>query len=675
MNLRKIIVTRVALGLSGLSAVAIFFFLTSPSSQPKMPALGLLPPAKKLGTQGELTPDKISALLNESSFQPISSSTSVVQEPDLPAGVSLPNDVDILGYGNSKFLVDTKWATIRFVGDSPAGAGLTGAELNRAQMDALGSVRDTIPVVTTAQTITEMMEQYFAPLLRTLPRGDDILARIKVQGAYFSPRSAFANNPDSERDNAFIMGVQSLYIYPNSCFDKTSADICSPVGYTAGHDPTIIGHELSHVIFNHLRDERSLEGWQWFAVNEGYADFFSASYFGDPILGRIWRVTRPSGARYLRRLLDTPTTNDAKALEEGHSFGSVWSSALWRSRNQIAQTFKVKTFEFDRVALMSIHFLGESTKTKLGDAAAAMLKAADVLGYSAWKNVLLEEFKKSEVELARGSKISAATGETIETQQGGVKCGQISTLPHQQPKPASKTNQTSVFWLFLTTPLFIYRLFPRRLRLRRFQKFLLLAIATLPLNGCQLSSLWQSSESKPGGLAIVYQCNLSNLRDGTPVLPSQRSVTFTFSDSAPADSRSEQIFVGDERFENGESSLLLIVDKSNMRIDQFRKRDGSLFQINLGQKYFSSEDALAVQNMRLATIIIEGAARAWQKERNQNNSSSSSTTRSAVRFDVTGTPAVATVQQDIIGARGFGPLANEITLNGVSLCTYQKTTR
>ncbi|MFZ9518950.1 MAG: hypothetical protein ACO3A4_00580 [Silvanigrellaceae bacterium] len=658
-GLTKKIAARGAIGFAALVLVATGFLIWAPSSQnQKMPAMVILPPAKKLGTQGELSSDKISALLAEVNLVPRSSNTTPVDEPDVPVGISLPPDADVLGFGSSKFLLDTRWATVRYIGDSPAGAGLSGNELNRAQIEALGRDNDSIPVTTTAQTINEMMEQYFAPLLRSLPRGEEILSKVKVQAAYFAPRSPSINGGEVERDNAFVVGVQSLYIHPNSCFDKTSAAVCNPPGYSAGHDPTIIGHELSHIIFNHVRDERSLEGWQWFAVNEGYADYFSASWFGDPVLGRVWRVTRPSGARYLRRLLDTPTTNDAKVLEEGHAFGQVWSSALWRSRNRIVSGFKAKTFDFDRVVLMSINFLGESTKTKLGDAAAAVLKATDVLGVSQWKSILIEEFKKSEVELARGQKIAAATGETIEVQQGGVKCGQI-----QNSKKSH--GSTSALAGLLLLPLLL-QVFAKLLR--RFRRPLLVALL-FSMQACQLSSLWKSEEAKPGGLAIVYQCNLANLRDGTPLIPTQRPMTLTFSDAAPTDARAEQIFVGDERFENAESSLLLIIDKSNMRIDQVRRRDGSLFQMQLGQKYLNAEDAIAVQNMRLATIIIEGAGRAWKEKSNQNPA------RNAVSFDVTGSAATATVRNDVTGARGFGPLANDVSISGNPLCTYEKTVK
>lgn len=668
MNIRKMIMTRVAISLSGLGLVAAALIAVTSGHQPKMSAISLLPPAKKLGTQGELTPEKIAALISESKLQPISDPKSPVTEPELPAGIAAPADADALGFGQSKFIVDSKWATVRYIGEDPAGAGLTGNDLNVAQLQALGSIGDTVPITTTVQTINEMMDTYFAPLINSIPRSDEILSKIKVQAAYFSPRTKNFDGSEPERDNAYVVGVQSLYLYPSSCFDKTAANACNPLGYSAGHDPTVIGHELAHVIFNHIRDEKSLEGWQWFAVNEGYADYFSASYFGDPTLGRIWRVSRPSGSRYLRRLLDTPTTDDPKALEEGHAFGSVWSSSLWRIRNQLIAKQKIKPFDFDRVVLMSINFLGESTKAKLGDAASAVLKAADVFGHSNWKAVMVDEFKRSEVELSRGQKIVAAKGETIDAPQGGLSCGHISS--------AHAGGQPEISW-----PAALMLLLPLLLLLRGkksiFGLHLILVQFTALMQGCNLASLWNSSQAKPGGLAVIYSCNLSRLNDGTPLLPAERTVAFIFPDNIPADSPAEQIFVGDERFENAASSLLLMVDKSNMRIDQVRKRDGSLFQVNLNQKFLNSEDAIAVQNMRLATILIEGAGRAWKKELSQIPvvAGVAQSPRTAVSFDITGTPATATVRADVTGARGFGPLANEVMINGGTLCAYQRTAK
>jgi hypothetical protein len=665
---RKIAI--VAAGMAGLMA----FYWWSKRETMNLPALSLIAPGKKFAQASELKPENIATLLAESKLVPISDTNQPVAEPELPVGFFEPPDAAALGFGRSKFLVDSRWATVRYLGENPAGAGLNGAELNKAQLMALGSDRDTIPVITAVQTINDMMENYFVPLMRKIPRGDDLLARIKVQGAYFSPRYQPDDGSTPERDNAFVIGVQSLFLYPNSCFDKSSASTCSPVAYSAGHDPSIIGHELGHVIFNHMRDERTLEGWQWFAVNEGYADYFSASYFGDPILGRIWRVTRPAGARYLRKLLDTPTTNDEKALEEGHAFGVVWSSALWRSRNRIMNSFKVSAMDFDRIVLMSINFLGETTKTKLGDAASAMLKAADVSGLSGWKSILIDEFKNAEVDLSKGQRIVAAQGEVIEKQQGGISCGTIPAVA----EPARPRVSFAGLLLVLPLLMLVRPKKPKTLHkpsLKRKTSAAVLAALFPFLGGCQLFSNLKNQNTSPEGLAITYGCNLSALQDGTPLTPAQRKLSFTFLNEAPPDARLEQIFVGDERFQNADSSLILIVDRQTMRIDQIRRRDGNLFQINLNQKYVSSEDALAVQNMKLASIILEGVGRALLNQINSQPAVNQSTAPSAVSFELTGIKATATLSNEIMGARGFGPLASEVRINDQKLCSYEGTSR
>jgi hypothetical protein len=659
---------------AGALAAGTFFYWWSRREKLNLPALTLTAPGKRFAQTSELKPENIATLLSESTLNPLSDQNQPVAEPELPPGFFEPPDAAALGFGKSKFLVDSRWATIRYLGDSPAGAGLTGAELNKAQLAALGSDRDTIPVITSAQTINEMMDNYFVPLLRKIPRGEDILSRIKIQGAYFSPRYLPEDGTLAERDNAFVIGVQSLFLYPNSCFDKTTASTCSPVGYSAAHDPSIIGHELGHVIFNHIRDERTLEGWQWFAVNEGYADYFSASYFGDPLLGRIWRVTRPAGARYLRKLLDTPTTNDEKSLEEGHAFGVVWSSALWRSRNRIVGGFKVNPIDFDRIVLLSINFLGETTKTKLGDAASAMLKAADVTGFSDWKKILIEEFKNAEVDLSKGQRIVAARGEVIEKQQGGVACGSLAAHAG-----GSRSSTSSVALLLAFPVLMLWRRDRRRSKIKNasIRKGIRTLVGSFVpfLGGCQLFPILKKESVSPGGLAIVYGCNLSALQDGTPLIPGQRKLSFTFLNEAPLDARLEQIFVGDERFQNADSSLILIVDRQTMRIDQIRRRDGSLFQINLNQKYVSAEDALAVQNMKLATIILEGVGRALLNQQSRQPASNKATPPSAVSFDLTGIKATATLSNDIMGARDFGPLASEVRINEQRLCSYERTSR
>jgi hypothetical protein len=636
-------------------SIAVFLAFQSKSEKILLNAASLRYPE----TDTELSEGQILNHLYDSKLTPLSDAEKPVAEPSLPDGQLEPPDSISLGMGESKFLLNSRWATIRYLGDNPAGAGVSGKSLNDAQASALGHRNDTIPVVTMAETINEMMDNYFAPLLLSLPRGQEILSRIKVQGSYFSPEYTLTHSQLTERDNAYVVGLQSLYVYPNSCFDRTESTTCNPKAFSAGHDPSIIAHELGHVIFNHLRDGQSLEGWQWFAVNEGYADFFSAAHSGNPVLGRIWRASRTSGTKYLRRLMDSPTLNDPSVADEGHTFSLVWSSALWKARRRIENEFKTNPREFDRVILLSINFLGESTKTRLGDAAAAVLKAADVLGQSRWKDTLRVEFEAAEIDLARGTTLKPAEGMPLKKSIGMAQCGVISSQ--------KKVGNSPLALLLMLIPAFIAFLG----RLKKIKFFHSLTILLGFVNsGCMLFTDQNPQNNEIQSKSILYQCDLRALKDGTPVQQSQRKLSFLFdsSKSGPQSSTTEQIFVGDERYENAESSLLLIVDKEKMRIDQIRRRDGQLFQMNLNQKYVSLEEALAVQNARLSAIVIEGAGRAILNLNKSASISPESPFTSAVKFDYSGLNLTAVSEEKLVGPNGFSPIAKEIYIDGLLLC-------
>jgi len=404
------------------------------SSRPSLLAQALRPAKALFPGDKDFSPADVEKLLETVSVKIVAPASGAAAEPDIPEGVVFPVNEDYareMGIGSSPFLVDSRWATIRYLGESPAGAGLQGAALNAAQKAALGKKNDTIPVVTTAVTINRMMDGYFAPLLQRVPGGRDLLPRIKVQGAYFSPTYSPRAGESLQRDNAFVVGLQSLTIYPSSCFDEAGEvqQGCVQPFYSTGHDPTVMGHELGHVIFNHLRGMKSLEGFEWFAVNEGYSDYFTAAYFDDPRVGRIWKVDQ-QGAPYLRRLLDDPVASDERYAREVHAFSIVFSSSLWRARARLAKEQGAKTQDFDRVVLFSIPFLGETEKTRLGDAATAMLRSAEALGFPEWKTTLREEFDKAEITLKAPSEaILARRGADIPHSEDRVKengCGVIA---------------------------------------------------------------------------------------------------------------------------------------------------------------------------------------------------------------------------------------------------------
>lgn len=382
-------------------AMAVTFVANELMRKPvQLKALGLLPTNAKYADSVLIKPEDIKKLLVKFNYEPVfETSSGPAVEPALPAGFELPADVDNLGYNAAKMLIDTRWATVRYMGaTAPAGKGLKGEDFEKAQRDAFASANDSTPVFTAAWTINEMMDKYFVPLMESIALLADIPGRVKVQASYFSPNFKYANGALVGRDNAYVVNLQSMYIYPSSCFDDPRAPGCKIPYTSTGHDPTVMGHELGHVIFNHIRGEKSLDGFQWFAVNEGYADYFSASFFSEPVLGRAWRYNR-TDSPYLRRLIDLPSVANWEAAEDAHRFSTIFSSVMWRVRERLVATDAANGVEADRIALQSIYFLGETQKTRLGDASTAVLKSAEVLGFSHWKDIYREEFKKAEISL------------------------------------------------------------------------------------------------------------------------------------------------------------------------------------------------------------------------------------------------------------------------------------
>jgi hypothetical protein len=388
------------------------------------------------------SPADISALLvaistsEAESIQIISSSSNVVAEPPVASSAIPVNDMQIVGYGASKFLAHSKWATIRYRGPSsgiaadPAGAGLTSTAQDQAQIAALGKENDSIPVVTAAWTITKMMDEYFAPILSGLPYAGRILSQTHIQGAYFAPGFT-APDLQIERDNAFMVGLQSLYLWPSSCHGTTNRLDCKAPYMSTGHDPTVVAHELTHAIFNHIRGGQSIDGFQWVAVNEGYADYFSAAFFSEPKIGRIWKVSTTQ--KSLRVISQARTTEDAALQLEAHQFSMVWSSALWRIRARLIAENKANTFDVDKMILHSISYLGESSKIRLGDAGTSLLKAAEVLDRTLWKAVIRAELDAAEVALLQAptnaldaTTVANITSSQRTSQSSNPVCGAIS---------------------------------------------------------------------------------------------------------------------------------------------------------------------------------------------------------------------------------------------------------
>lgn len=666
-------------------------------------ALWIQPAVHKFSSEQRFKPEQVRELLQATKFEPKSHATLPIAEPPWPAEASLPVDLDRLGRNKSHFVVDSRWALIRFLGPSPAGAGLTGEALNKAQQDALGTKFDSLPVTTAAATINLMMDSYFAPLLSAIPGGEALLPRIKVQGAYFSPLYESTADLPLEFDNAFVVGLQSLQIFPNLCFERTHDVSCKPPFFSTGHDPTVIGHELGHVIFNHLRDEKTMDGFQWFAVNEGYADYFSASFFSDPVIGRIWRVNR-TGAPFLRRLLDSPTALDESQSHEAHLFSVVWSSTLWRIRSRLTLEKNAKTFDIDRTFLQSIPFLGETEKPRLGDAATALLKAAEVLGYPGWKKIIQEEMRRSEVSLREpgGSGLTSvfatestatAEGQSRNQESLGSGCGVL--VSHQSAMSGTANPAATAFLLLLPALLASASLiFKRRkfvLQRRKTVSAWLSENPNLPLavrwfflvctainvSGCHFRLFSPpAAEAKAPGFTLVYACKAEVLEVSkaqlTSIVAEPKEVFISFFPNPDASPTVERVLVSDSHYQESASAIIFLLDRGRRQVDQVRNRDGSPFETNINAQYMDSDTASAHRHIRLGTLILQDASGALAHAPSPIKSSAEAT-KDILEILIERMKLQVSRANPVTSPSGFGPMPSAIEREGTTVCNLKET--
>jgi hypothetical protein len=633
-------------------------------SKPSLLALALRPAKDLFAPDRTVQPNDVSSLLQSVPLRIQAPLNGYAPEPPLKEGVPelQEQDAQKLGLGKSPFLIDSKWMTIRYQGEEPAGAGLSGTALEQAQRNAFGKENDTVPLVTATVTINRMMDEYFVPLLQSLPQGRELLSRIKVQGAFFAPSYFENTNEPRQSDNAYVVGLQSLYLYPSSCFESDGAtrEGCVEPFFSTGHDPTVIGHELGHVIFNHLRGLKTLEGFQWFAVNEGYADYFSASYFQDPFVGRIWK-SNVKGAPYLRRLIDSPTVEDEQYMSEMHTFSVVWSSTLWRIREKLVQKFKIQRNDFDRVALFSITLLGETEKTRLGDAATALLKSMELLGAPQWKEEAKAEFQKAEITLqAPTDALLHRRGKDLNPdftpKDPQNACGVIADK--------SESTSSHSIWTLLLLPLGLALLQAARRKPHYTWKraFPLLGFLFFLQKSCKSGD--EKEKVQPfQGYSLAYSCQGKDFEGSND---QKNVVYFTWYEPTGKNSPVQRVLVSDGRFERSPSALIVVLDRKSRRLEQARDRDGYPLQLSMTRKSISRDEALSYLNLRLATILLETAPNAlWNSSKGASQEAGSGqkgVTQASFRFEEK--TFQASLEGELKGAEGYGPLASRIVRNG-----------
>jgi Zn-dependent metalloprotease len=139
--------------------------------------------------------------------------------------------------------------------------------------------------------------------------------------------------------------VQVNMDYENAWFGDENGDSCADIAigqgaYDYAYDSSIVSHEFGHGInhtyssfrwrFDDLGPDPSPTG-----IDEGFADYWSASISGRPVIGEYASLGTP-GELGIRDLADFASCPD-NFYGEGHYDSPMFSSCLWEIREAIGQ--------------------------------------------------------------------------------------------------------------------------------------------------------------------------------------------------------------------------------------------------------------------------------------------------------------------------------------------------
>lgn len=127
----------------------------------------------------------------------------------------------------------------------------------------------------------------------------------------------------------------------------------------SGFDPSVIGHEASHYLFQHLFPNPVNE--EIGGLNEGFADYIANIFLKNPKVGLVMM--------HGKALRDSSETLDSqkmpKTYEPGmevHNLGERISYALWQTREKLTQKE-----EFDRLVIDAVKELGQNPYSTVHD--------------------------------------------------------------------------------------------------------------------------------------------------------------------------------------------------------------------------------------------------------------------------------------------------------------------
>jgi hypothetical protein len=150
--------------------------------------------------------------------------------------------------------------------------------------------------------------------------------------------------------------------------DEILSDLIKPYDHNVffqgerdfAYDGDVVFHEFMHAITTSLigkLNNLGLDKWgihsEPGALNEGFADYFAASFTNKSTVGEYASTKDGFGEASLRNI-DNNASCPNDVIGESHNDSLIWSGALWEIRSALIKSGLASSLEFDRAVLASL---------------------------------------------------------------------------------------------------------------------------------------------------------------------------------------------------------------------------------------------------------------------------------------------------------------------------------
>lgn len=194
---------------------------------------------------------------------------------------------------------------------------------------------------------------------------DNFLSQIKAGKG--TPDNPIKLDQFARIGNAAFIPALSTLKSTTPRADEILSDLIKPYDHNVffqgdrdfAYDGDVVFHEFMHAITTSLISKINTLGLDKWGINsepgglnEGWADYFSASFTNKPGVGEYASTKDGFGETSLRNI-DNTTSCPHDVIGESHHDSLIWSGALWEIRKHVANNQSL-VLEFDRAVLASL---------------------------------------------------------------------------------------------------------------------------------------------------------------------------------------------------------------------------------------------------------------------------------------------------------------------------------